>query len=62
MKNNISSANLLAAMYFLGLSAQYSVENNQSQNSLSAEESRKDVSPEQFVGLLKTDAHLEKDE
>lgn len=58
MKHNISSANLMVAMYFMGLSAQYSMEKNSHQIT-SVEESDKDVSPEQFVGLLKEDAIAE---
>jgi hypothetical protein len=49
MKNNISSTSLMTALYFLGLSMQYSIE--QKENDV--EEENDTISPEQFECSIK---------
>jgi len=49
MKNDISSVSLMTALYFLGLSAQYSME----QTETDVEEGNDTISPEQFEYSIK---------
>ena len=49
MNHNISSASLMTALYFLGLSMQYSIE----QTDNDVEEENSSISPEKFAGFLK---------
>lgn len=52
MKNTISSAGLMTALYFLGLSMQYSIEQKDSD----VEEGNDSISPEQFeCSLMKNE-------